>query len=110
MSAPLSALKKAKPISEIERQILHPKDIDDLGEAILSLAREMWVLTDRLLVMEQVLIEEGIDIRGKIDAYKPDPEFAADLSVRRKRLIGELLRTLKTGIPEGVTNSNKFGG
>lgn len=102
--------KTPKPISEIDRQILAPKDIDDLGEAILSLAREVWVLTDRQLVLEQVLAEEGIDIRDKVDRYKPDPAFAADLSARRKRLIGELLRTLKTGIPEGVTSSNKFGG
>jgi hypothetical protein len=105
-----ASAKASKPISEIERQILSPKNIDDLGEAVLSLAREVWVLTDRQLVLEQVLAGEGIDIREKVDRYKPDTAFAADLAARRKRLIGELLRTLKTGIPEGVTGSNKFGG
>lgn len=100
---------KARPISEIERQILDPGDVDRLGEMLLSLSREIWVLIDRMAVMEKILAENGLDISGQIDAYEPSPAFAAELAGRRKVLIGEMLRTMNTAIPEGVTHSAKFG-
>lgn len=98
-----------KPISEIERRILAPKDVDKLGEAVLSLAREIWVLTDRQMVLEQVLADAGTDVREAVEKYQPDEAFTEKLSQRRQAMIGELLRTFGTGIPEGVTHSSKFG-
>lgn len=105
----IAPAKPGKPVSEIERRILAPGDVDALGEAVLSLAREVWVLTDRQLVTERALADHGIDLRATIERYEPDEAFAAELGERRKRLIGELLRTLGTGIPDGVTHSAKFG-
>lgn len=99
----------SKPISEIDRQILAPGDVDSLGEMLLSLARELWVLTDRMAVMEQVLGEAGIDVAARIDAYQPTELFSASLALRRKRLIDEMLRAMGTAIPAGVTHSSKFG-
>ena len=49
-----------RPISEpVNRRMLTVDQIDDLGEAILSLTREIWVLTDRVHVLEAVLESLG---------------------------------------------------
>jgi hypothetical protein len=101
--------KPERPISEIERRILTPDQIDDLAEALLSLTREVWVLTDRQYVLERVLEGAGLDIRQAVEKYSPTEAEAAELADKRKRLIGELLRTLKTELPAGVTHSSKFG-
>ncbi len=105
----IAPAKPGKPISEVERRILVPQDIDKIGEAVLSLAREVWVLTDRQMVLEQVLADAGVDVREAVNKYQPDDAFAATLAERRQAMIGEILRTFGTAIPEGVTHSSKFG-
>lgn len=105
----IAPAKPGKPISEIERKILAPQDVDKLGEAVLSLAREVWVLTDRQMILEQVLADAGVDVREAVDKYQPDDALAGKLAQRRQAMIGEILRTFGTGIPEGVTQSSKFG-
>ena len=45
-----------------DRPILEDADINGLGQAIITLTKEIWVLTDRLHVMEAVMAENGVDI------------------------------------------------
>ncbi|WP_375194325.1 hypothetical protein [Sphingobium sp.] len=77
-----------------ERRILPDARIDDLGEAILALTREIWVLTDRQMVLEAVLDEHGIDM-AKVDAYQPDEAMTRRLDAKRQRLLDTILGTLK---------------
>jgi hypothetical protein len=79
------------------RQILKPGQIDDLGQALLALTREIWLLTDRQLVLEKVLARRGLDVMAEIDAFTPDADFAADLEVRRNRLLEVVLEALGAG-------------
>lgn len=58
-----------------EGELLHPDQINNLGRAVISLTREICVLTDRQLVLEQVLAEKGIDIAETVDTYQPDEEL-----------------------------------
>ena len=44
------------------RPILEDADMNGLGQAIITLTKEIWVLTDRLHVMEAVMAENGVDI------------------------------------------------
>ncbi len=83
-----------------ERQILKPAQIDDLGQAVLALTREIWLLTDRMLVMEKVLERRGLDVGAAIDAYTPDPAFAAELERRRTRLLDVVLEALRARAPD----------
>jgi len=80
-----------------ERQILKPARLDDLGQAVLALTRELWLLTDRLAVMEKVLERRGLSLSAEIDAYVPDPEFSAELERRRNRLLQAVLDALQAG-------------
>jgi hypothetical protein len=76
------------------RQILPASRIDDLGEAIIALTREIWVLTDRQAVLEAVLSEQGVDMT-RIATYQPDAEMADRLAAQRQQLIDNVLVALK---------------
>jgi uncharacterized ferritin-like protein (DUF455 family) len=78
-----------------ERRILKPEQIDDLGQAVLALTREVWLVTDRMLVLERVLEARGLSVTAEIDAFIPDAEFAADLEARRNRLLEAVLTALR---------------
>jgi len=80
-----------------ERQILKPARIDDLGQAVLALTRELWLLTDRMAVMEKVLERRGLAVSAEIDAYIPDAGFSAELERRRNRLLQAVLEALQAG-------------
>lgn len=77
-----------------ERRILTADRIDDLGEAILALTREIWVLTDRQAVLEAVLAEQGVDCSA-VDRYQPDAAMSERLAARRQQLIDNVLVALK---------------
>lgn len=76
-----------------ERRILPDSRIDDLGEAIVALTREIWVLTDRQMVLEAVLADHGIDT-AKVDAYQPDEAMTQRLEAKRQRLLDTILGAL----------------
>lgn len=79
-----------------QRQILDASRIDDLGEAIIALTRELWVLSDRQAVLEAVLTDAGLPI-DRIDQYQPDEAMAAKLAARRQGLLDTVLSALRAG-------------
>jgi hypothetical protein len=76
------------------RRILAPEQVDDLAEALLVLARELWVVRDRQIVTELVLAERGIDISAAIDRYEPSAEVQARLDAERDRMVERLAQAL----------------
>ncbi len=68
-------------------QRLRPGQVDNLGEALLALARELWVVTDRLAIVEAMLEEKGVVVAEAIDAYQPDAALEAKLKIKRDRLV-----------------------
>jgi hypothetical protein len=78
------------------RQILDSSRIDDLGEAIIALTRELWVLSDRQAVLEAVLGEAGLPIE-QVDRFQPDEAMLALLAARRQVLLDNVLTALRAG-------------
>ena len=76
------------------RSILSDTRLDDIGEALIALTREIWVLTDRQMVLEAVLQDQGIDT-AVIDDFQPDDELAASMESRRMLIINNLLTALR---------------
>lgn len=76
------------------RRILAPDQIDQVAQALLALARELWVAVDRQIMLEAVLARNGIDAAAEIDALEPDPALQASLDARRDRLIGAIASAL----------------
>lgn len=77
-----------------QRQILDASRLDDLGEAIVALTREIWVLTDRQAVLEAVLADAGIPVE-RIDQYQPDAQMNERLAARRQKLLDNVLSALR---------------
>lgn len=79
-----------------QRQILDGSRVDDLGEAVIALTRELWVLSDRQAVLEAVLAEAGLPI-DKLDHYQPDEAMTARLAARRQALLDTVISALGAG-------------
>jgi hypothetical protein len=77
------------------RRILDPAEIDHVAEAVIGLARELWVLTDRFTIMEKVMAAHGVDLAAEIDAYQPDAAVQAELGSKRARLMRTILTALR---------------
>jgi hypothetical protein len=74
------------------RKALTPDQLDNLGMALIELAKEMWVMRDRQLVTEAMLREKGL--LADVDAYQPGPELTARLSAERARFLGDFTAAL----------------
>lgn len=64
---------------------LKPDHLDDLGRALLLLARELWVTKDRQIVLEAVLAERGIEVADAVRDYQPQAAVEALLKAERER-------------------------
>jgi len=75
--------------------ILKPEQIDRVADALLALTREVWVLRDRQIVLEQVLADRGIEVTAGIDQLQPSPELQTKLDRERDRLIARITEALQ---------------
>jgi hypothetical protein len=73
---------------------LLPEQIDNLGRAIISLTREICVLTDRVAVTEAVLAARGIDIAEAVETHQPDAALQARIDAQANRIIADVLGAL----------------
>ncbi|WP_404481897.1 hypothetical protein [Novosphingobium sp. BL-52-GroH] len=69
-----------------ERRILGLEHVDALGQAVLALTRELWIVTDRMTVLERLLEDMGLPA-GAVDGYQPDEATEQLLAERRDRLM-----------------------
>jgi hypothetical protein len=70
---------------------LDESNIDDLGRMVTSLLSELWILRDRMQVMEELLGRQGILDSATIDAFDWTPEQAPRVEALRDQMIGAVL-------------------
>lgn len=75
-------------------QMLAPERIDDLGAALLLIARELWVTRDRQCVLEEVLEAKGIAVVDAVRDHQPSAALAERLRAERGRFTEALIATL----------------
>lgn len=68
---------------------------DPVAQLALTLARELWVVKDRLMVLETVLSSEGRSIGDLVDRHVPTAASKAAIDAERSRFIGEILAALE---------------
>ena len=68
---------------DIRERLLTPAQLDNLGLAMLEMAKEMWVMKDRQMVTESLLREKNL--LPELDTYQPGPELSARLAAERDR-------------------------
>ncbi len=69
------------------RPYLDSKELDALVRMNTELLSELWILRDRVTVLEKLLAEKNVVQRAEIDDYAPTGEFAAELESERTKLI-----------------------
>lgn len=75
---------------------LRPEDIDKLGQALLTLTKELWVVKDRLRVLEAALTEAGAIAPDATETYQPDEALTELLGQERAELIRNVLGALNS--------------
>ncbi len=68
---------------------------DPAAQLALLLAKELWVLKDRQLVLESVLTQQGIAVRDLVDRYQPTAADAALIDAARKRFAAAVVAALE---------------
>ncbi|HPF25067.1 MAG TPA: hypothetical protein P5528_13570 [Steroidobacteraceae bacterium] len=81
-----------------DREFLTRQRIEDLGQGFVTLAGELWVVKDRLAVMENLLDKHGIPAH-EIDTHEPDEAFKEQLAKARKAYIQRVIASL---FPRGM--------
>lgn len=66
-------------------------EADALGRTQAELLSELWILRDRVLVLEHLLAEAGILKDGQIDNYAPSEELTAKLDADRDALVARVI-------------------
>jgi hypothetical protein len=64
---------------------------DNLLEAFMELAAEVWTIRDRQAVLETVLAERGIDAAALIESHRPAPAEIAARKAMREAFVARLL-------------------
>lgn len=59
---------------------------DELARMVVGLTEELWVLRDRVMVLEEV-----VSSTDAVDEHDPSPELRGRLGVERQRLIQRVL-------------------
>ncbi len=86
---------KERLISEpVGRRMLTVDQLDDVAEAVIMLAREIHVLTDRVLVLEEVLTSAGVDVSA-VDTHQPSAETQAKIDGRCEQMMVNIMRALR---------------
>lgn len=67
---------------------------DRATQLALTLAQELWVVKDRLMVLEAALSGEGRSISEMVDRYQADAVTRAAIDAERQRFIAQLLAAL----------------
>jgi len=83
-----------KSFNHPDRANLVGDDVASVGQAVLSLTKELWVMRDRLAVLEAVLAEKGIDVSDNIERYQPNDEMQKQLDEQSKTLVETILAAL----------------
>lgn len=64
---------------------------DELARMVVSLTEELWVLRDRVMVLEQVLADGGTITESAVDDHEPGEQLTGRLGLERGRLIRRVL-------------------
>jgi hypothetical protein len=67
---------------------------DRVAQAVLTLAKELWLLRDRQLVLEAVLEQRGLVAQELIDTFQPTGAVKERLARERRRFLDEISAAL----------------
>ncbi len=63
---------------------------DNMLDALVELAAEVWTVKDRMMVLETVLADKGIDAAALVEAHVPDDASRAARKAAREAFIASV--------------------
>jgi hypothetical protein len=66
---------------------------DNIMDALVEMAAEMWTIRDRMHILESVLADKGIDAAALIEAHVPSPEINAERKALRDAFIARVFNS-----------------
>jgi hypothetical protein len=76
-----------RTVDRPERPYLGQKELDDLMRMNSELLAELWILRDRVTVLEHMLQEKSVIDRKQLNEYVPQGDLAKELERERAALI-----------------------
>ena len=77
-----------------DRPTLTADDMPGVGQAVITLTHELYVLIDRIAALEAVLERHGLNVSEEIEAYKPNEEQQERLNQRGRALVARVTNAL----------------
>ncbi|MCY3606090.1 MAG: hypothetical protein OXG59_02105 [Gammaproteobacteria bacterium] len=77
-----------------DRPTLTADDMPGVGQAVMTLTHELYVLIDRLAALEAVLERHGLNVGTEIETFKPDAEQQKQLNERGRALVARVTNAL----------------
>ena len=77
-----------------DRPTLTADDMPGVGQAVMTLTHELYVLIDRIAALEAVLERHGLNVSEEIEAYKPNEEQQERLNQRGRALVARVTNAL----------------
>lgn len=78
-------------VDRTAKPYLRAEDVDQLARQNTQLMAELWIVKDRLAMLESLLIEKGLLEEERIDNTLPEGELAERLDRERERFIQRIV-------------------
>ena len=78
------------------QKILDDADLDGLGRAVMTLCQELWVVKDRMAILEAVLEESDLDVEKAVETFQPDEALQEKLNRDGRELVERVLGALNS--------------
>ena len=80
-----------RTVEKPERPNLSTQETETLAATQTEMLSELWILRDRVLVLEHLLAEAGILKPGQLDDYAPPEELAMKLDKERDQFVARVV-------------------
>lgn len=74
-----------------DKPYLGDQRLDILARQNTELLSELWILRDRVMVLEKLLEERNLVNRAEIDAFAPDAAFEAEITAERDAMVERVI-------------------
>lgn len=96
-------MSRIKMQSDGKRPRFFPESgADEMVSMMLELMSEVWVLKERLYVLEQVATEQGLDLANGIENWQPDAQQIEERAAARAEFIASVTRSINANNVPGL--------
>jgi hypothetical protein len=81
---------------------LNEANIDDLGRMVTALLSELWIVRDRMAVLEELLAEHEVLKADEIDRYVPSQDVSNRIERLRDRMVANVIGAPLAASQRGV--------